>query len=136
MVKPLCKDTNFLSKKSLPAGKGDAYVGEDLLDTLSFHKGRCVGMAANMIGVNKRIIAIDMGFANVLMFNPRILSKKKEYLTKEGCLSLEGERPCRRYQEIEVEYMDASFAKKKGRYSGFIAEIIEHEVDHLDGIII
>ena len=89
-----------------------------------------------MIGVNKAIIAVNMGFMNVAMFNPKIVKRNGKYETEEGCLSLEGERPCTRYKEIEVEYMDINFNKQHGKYNGFIAEIIQHEIDHTNGIII
>lgn len=108
----------------------------DLLDTLKAHEEGCVGMAANMIGVKKRIIAVNMGFMNVAMFNPRIVKKSGSYQTEEGCLSLIGVRPCTRYQEIELEYQDMNWKKQRQKYTGWIAQIIQHEVDHCNGIII
>ncbi len=130
------KDESFLCQKSQPATQLDKQVGQDLLDTLNAHKNECVGMAANMIGVKKNIIIVDMGFTMMVMYNPVITKKKGAYKTEEGCLSLVGVRPCTRYQEIEVEYQDGSFQKKKQKFSGRTAQIIQHEVDHLHGIII
>jgi len=114
----------------------DTAVGQDLQDTLKANQDRCVGMAANMIGVKKRVIIVSMGFMNVVMYNPVILKKEGPYETEEGCLSLEGVRKTTRYRNIEVEYLDGSWKKHRQRYSGQIAQIIQHEVDHLSGIII
>lgn len=136
MVQPIMKDVFFLSGKSEPAGKEDRKTAVDLLDTLKAHEAECVGMAANMIGVRKNIIAVNMGFANVAMFNPVIVKRTGAYETEEGCLSLEGVRKCTRYQEIEVEYQDMNFKKQRQKYSGWIAQIIQHECDHLKGTII
>lgn len=136
MIRPIMKDVFFLAQKSEPAAPEDAQVITDLLDTLSANEERCVGMAANMIGVKKRIIAVNAGFANIAMVNPRITKKSGLYETEEGCLSLEGVRPTKRYQSIEVEYLDQNFAKKKQKFSGWTAQIIQHEIDHCDGIII
>lgn len=130
------KDIFFLSQKSVPATKEDRQVALDLLDTLKAHEEGCVGMAANMIGVKKQIIAVNMGVMNVAMFNPKIVKKSGKYETEEGCLSLEGVRKCSRYQTIEVEYQDMNFDKKRQKYSGWIAQIIQHECDHCNGIII
>jgi peptide deformylase len=107
-----------------------------LLDTLKANEAHCVGMAANMIGVKKQIIAVNMGMFNVAMINPVITKKSGPYQTEEGCLSLAGVRPATRYKEIEVGYFDLSWKKQKQKYSGWIAQIIQHEVDHLSGIII
>ena len=126
----------FLNQRSEPATIADKQVAEDLLDTLKAHEAGCVGMAANMIGVRKNIIAVNMGFVNIVMYNPEIVKKSGIYETEEGCLSLEGVRKCTRYQEIEVEYQDSSFKKKRQKYSGWIAQIIRHECDHLQGILI
>ena len=109
MVKPLVKDILFLGQKSVPATQLDMNVVNDLRDTLAANRERCVGMAANMIGVNKAIIAVNMGFMNVAMFNPKIVKRNGKYETEEGCLSLDGVRKCVRYQEIEVEYEDINF---------------------------
>lgn len=136
MVHPIMKNVLFLAKKSQPATPADRQVALDLLETLKAHEEGCVGMAANMIGISKRIIAVNMGFANVAMLNPVITSRKGKYDTMEGCLSLVGERPCIRYQEIEVDYYDLNFKKQHGRFTGWTAEIIQHEIDHCNGIII
>lgn len=130
------KDIFFLAQKSEPATPEDAQVIIDLLDTLQANADRCVGMAANMIGVKKTIIAVNAGFTNIAMVNPRIIKKSGLYETEEGCLSLEGVRPTKRYQNIEVEYLDRNFVKKKQKFSGWTAQIIQHEIDHCEGIII
>ena len=136
MVKAIVKDVFFLGQKSETATKQDLPVGQDLQDTLIANRDRCVGMAANMIGVKKRIIIVNMGFMNVVMYNPVIVKKDTPYETEEGCLSLEGVRKTTRYQNIEVEYLDGSWKKQRQKYSGWIAQIIQHEVDHLEGRII
>ena len=136
MVKPIVKDILFLGQKSVPATQLDMNVVNDLRDTLAANRERCVGMAANMIGVNKAIIAVNMGFMNVAMFNPKIVKRNGKYETEEGCLSLDGVRKCVRYQEIEVEYEDINFKRQRQKYSGWTAQIIQHECDHLNGIII
>lgn len=136
MVRPIMKDVFFLNQKSEPAAAADKQTAQDLLDTLKAHKKECAGMAANMIGVKKNIIAVDMGFLSIAMFNPKIVKKSGPYETQEGCLSLTGVRPCTRYQEIEVEYEDMDFQKQRQKYIGWIAQIIQHECDHLQGIII
>jgi peptide deformylase len=130
------KDIFFLNQKSEPATKADDQVVQDLLDTLKSNEAHCVGMAANMIGVKKQIIAVNMGMFNVAMINPVITKKSVPYQTEEGCLSLVGVRPTTRYKEIEVEYFDSAWKKQKQKYSGWIAQIIQHEVDHLSGVII
>lgn len=136
MIKPIVKDVFFLGQKSEPATKQDLSVGQDLMDTLQANRDRCVGMAANMIGVKKRIIIINMGILNVVMYNPVIVSKDTPFETEEGCLSLEGVRRTTRYQNIEVEYYDSRWKKHRQTYSGWTAQIIQHECDHLEGIII
>ncbi len=138
MVRNITRDILFLKRKSVPAKncKEDLATANDLLETLSANRERCVGMAANMIGENKNIIAVTIGFFNIVMFNPKIVSKSGEYETEEGCLSLDGVRKTKRYEEIEVEYLDISFKKQRKKYSGFTAQIIQHEIDHLSGIII
>ena len=136
MIKPIVKDVFFLGQKSAEATKEDLPVGQDLQDTLTANRERCVGMAANMIGVKKRIIIVNIGFMNVVMYNPVILKKDTPYETEEGCLSLEGVRKTTRYQNIEVEYQDVSWKKQRQKFSGWTAQIIQHEVDHLSGIII
>ena len=136
MIKPIVKDIFFLGQKSEAATKQDLPIGQDLQDTLNANRDRCVGMAANMIGVKKRIIIVNMGFMNIVMYNPVIVKKDTAYETEEGCLSLEGVRKTTRYQNIEVEYLDGSWKKHRQNYSGWTAQIIQHEVDHLEGRII
>ena len=136
MNKPIVRDILFLSQKSDPATRADLSVGQDLQDTLKAQKDRCVGMAANMIGVKKRIIIVSLGFVNLVMYNPVFLRKDTPYETEEGCLSLSGVRKTTRYQNIEVEYLDSSWKKHRQKYSGWTAQIIQHEMDHLSGIII
>ncbi len=136
MIRPIMKDILFLNQKSEIATEVDLLVAQDLLDTLRANEESCVGMAANMIGVKKRIIAVNMGIINVTMINPLILKQSKPYEVEEGCLSLVGVRKTIRYKEIEVEYMDTGFKKQSGKYSGGVAQIIQHEVDHCNGIII
>lgn len=136
MVRPICKDVLFLRQKAEPATQADMQVAQDLLDTLKANEAGCVGMAANMIGVKKSIIAVNMGFMNVAMFNPVIVKKSGPYDTEEGCLSLIGVRGTKRYQEIELEYYDMGWKKQRQKYTGWIAQIIQHECDHLNGTII
>ncbi len=136
MIKPVVRDVFFLGQKSEPATKQDLSVGQDLLDTLRANQAHCVGMAANMIGVKKRIIIVNMGLMNVVMYNPVIVKRDMPYETEEGCLSLDGVRRTVRYQNIEVEYLDGSWKKHRTAYSGWTAQIIQHEMDHLEGIII
>ena len=130
------RDLFFLRQRAEKATKADRQTAIDLLDTLKAHEDGCVGMAANMIGVNKAIIAVNMGFMNVAMFNPKIVKRNGKYETEEGCLSLDGVRKCVRYQEIKVEYEDINFKRQRQKYSGWTAQIIQHECDHLNGIII
>ena len=130
------RDLFFLRQRAEKATDADRQTAIDLLDTLKAHEDGCVGMAANMIGVNKAIIAVNMGFMNVAMFNPKIVKRNGKYETEEGCLSLDGVRKCVRYQEIEVEYEDINFKRQRQKYSGWTAQIIQHECDHLNGIII
>lgn len=136
MIKPIMKDVLFLGQKSEPATKDDINVVTDLMDTLQANLDGCVGMAANMIGVKKRIIVFAAGTLIVPMINPVITKKKNSYETEESCLSLTGFRKTTRYETIEVEYLDRNFKKHKETFNGFIAQIIQHEVDHCDGIII
>lgn len=136
MVKSIVRDVFFLGQKSEDATKQDLSVGQDLQDTLKANQDRCVGMAANMIGLKKRIIIVNMGFLNVAMYNPVIVKKDTPYEDEEGCLSLDGVRKATRYQNIEVEYLDSSWKKHRQQYSGWTAQIIQHEIDHLNGIII
>ena len=136
MVKEIVKDVMFLSQKAERATEKDKYIANDLLDTLKANKDRCVGLAANMIGYNKAIICVSGGIYDFIMINPIITYANGEYQTEEGCLSLMGERECKRYKEIEVDYFDMNFRKQYGKYTGFVAEIIQHEIDHTNGIII
>ena len=136
MVKPIIKDVFFLSQKSEPATKADLQVGKDLQDTLQANRAGCVGMAANMIGVKKRVIIVNMGFADIVMFNPVLLRKDTPYETEEGCLSLTGVRKTTRYESIEVEYYDMSWKKQRQKLKGWPAQICQHELDHLEGILI
>lgn len=136
MVQPIMKDVFFLSQASEEATKEDSAVVKDLLDTLKANEDGCVGLAANMIGVKKRIIAVNMGMMNIAMINPVLLKKSNPYETEEGCLSLTGVRKTTRYMEIEVEYLDESFQSRKQKFSGWTAQIIQHEIDHCNGIII
>ncbi len=136
MVKKIMRDRFFLAQKAEPATEADKQVVIDLLDTLRANSERCVGMAANMIGVKKAIIVVAAGPFQFAMINPVITKKSGEFETEEGCLSLDGVRPCVRYQEIEVDYLDENFKLKHGKYSGWTAQIIQHEVDHVNGIVI
>ncbi|CUO69238.1 peptide deformylase [Clostridium sp. NSJ-49] len=136
MIRPIMKDVLFLSQKSEPATKNDIAVVDDLIDTLRVNLEYCVGMAANMIGVKKRILVFSIGNIIVPMINPVILKKEKAYETEESCLSLTGFRKTKRYETIEVEYFDRDFKKHKQIFNGFTAQIIQHEIDHFEGIII
>ena len=136
MIKPIIRDVFFLRQKSEDAAKQDLETGRDLMDTLNANRDRCVGMAANMIGVRKRIIIVNAGILNIVMYNPVITVKDRPYETEEGCLSLDGVRKATRYWTIEVEYLDSSWKKHRQRFSSSTAQIIQHEVDHLNGIII
>ena len=136
MIKPIVKDMFFLGQKSLPADRSDAGTGQDLLDTLRANSDRCVGMAANMIGVKKCIIVFSTGLVQTLMYNPVILKKSDPYETEEGCLSLEGVRKTKRYRTIEVKWQDRDWRYQRQTFTGWTAQIIQHEIDHLSGIII
>ena len=136
MVKPIIHDILFLSKKSEPATVLDAQVIRDLQDTLKANEDRCVGMAANMIGVNKCILVCMAGPMMLTMVNPKILSREGTYSTEEGCLCHEGERPARRYQKIRVAYLDEHFQPQERLFMGYTAQIIQHEMDHFQGTII
>lgn len=136
MIRPIMKDQFFLSRKSQDATLEDLSVAEDLLDTLRAHKDGCVGMAANMIGVAKRIIAFDNCGTYMVMLNPEITVKSDPYETREGCLSLEGVRSTTRYRSIKVKYQDMKLRPKIGSFTGWTAQIIQHEIDHCNGIII
>lgn len=136
MIKPIVKDIIFLGQKSETSTKDDMQVVQDLKDTLSAHRDGCVGMAANMIGYRKRMIIVSLGIVDLVMINPVIISKNGEYETEEGCLSLQGKRKTKRYKDIEVKFMDTGFNEQKQKFSGYVAQIIQHECDHLEGIII
>ena len=136
MIRPIMNDVLFLKQKADIATKEDLEIVIDLLDTLKANEEHCVGMAANMIGVAKRIIAVNVGFMNIAMINPYIVRKANPFETEEGCLSLLGVRKTTRYENIEVEYLDINFRKQKQKFTGWTAQIIQHEVDHCDGIII
>ena len=136
MIQKICKDMFLLARKSLPATPDDLPVAEDLLDTLMAHRDSCVGMAANMIGVSKRIIVFTQDGRCRLMFNPVLQQKLGPYETQEGCLSLSGTRPALRYQTIQVRWQDERFEPRCETFSGWTAQIIQHELDHCDGILI
>ncbi len=136
MVKQIVRDVFFLGQKSEPATKDDLQVGRDLQDTLNANRNRCVGMAANMIGVKKNIIIVNMGVIDIVMFNPALVSKRGLYETEEGCLSLDGVRKTDRYKEIEVEYFDFNWKKQKMKLKDWPAQIVQHEIDHLSGRVI
>ena len=136
MIKPIVKDIEFLKQKSELATEDDIQVVNDLVDTLQANLDHCVGLAANMIGIKKRILVFSVGKIIVPMINPVILKKERPYEAEESCLSLVGSRHTIRYEEIEVEYLDRNFKKHKQIFTGFTAQIIQHEVDHFEGIII
>ncbi len=136
MICEICKDEAFLSKKAETATTNDLSVAQDLLDTLIAHKDGCVGMAANMIGVNKCIIAFDNEGEYMVMFNPVIVKQSGPYEVEEGCLSLTGVRRAKRFQTIKVEWKNEKFQTRRKTFTGWTAEIIQHEIDHCEGIII
>lgn len=137
MIKDIVHDPMFLARKSESATAEDSQTAADLLDTIAAHKEECVGMAANMIGVLKRIIVFDNGGEYVVMFNPEIIKKSEPYDTAEGCLSLLGEpRPVRRYKSVKVSYQTAELKPRIKTFTGFPAQIIQHEIDHCNGILI
>ena len=136
MIRKIIRDVFFLRQRSEEATKNDLPVGQDLQDTLRANRDRCVGIAANMIGVTKRIIIVNVGFLNLVMYNPVILSRDTPYEAEEGCLSLDGTRKTTRYENIEVEYLDNTWKKHRQTFSSQTAQIIQHEMDHLSGIVI
>ena len=136
MIREIMRDETFLAQKAEPATPEDLPVAQDLLDTLEANKERCVGMAANMIGINKRIIVFDNEGTYMVMFNPEIVKRSGPYQTEEGCLSLEGIRPARRWKSIKVRYQNEKFQERVKTFTGWTAQIIQHEVDHCEGIII
>lgn len=136
MIRNIVKDPVLLAQKSLHATENDVSVARDLLETLIAHAEGCVGMAANMIGINKRIIAFNDNGNYILMLNPVILKFSGPYETEEGCLSLSGVRPTRRYKNIKVEYQTLNFEKRIKTFTDYTAQIIQHEIDHCNGILI
>ena len=136
MIQPIVHDALLLARPSRKAEASDVPTADDLLDTLRAHAQECVGMAANMIGVSVRIIVFDCDGSYLEMFNPEILSGKDRYDTEEGCLSLNGVRPCTRFRTVRVRWQDRQMRTRIRNFSGFPAEIIQHEVDHCNGILI
>ena len=136
MVREICKDEKKLKKKSNKANIGDERIVYDLIETLKAHRHECLGMAANMIGENKQIIAVYVGALIIAMINPRIIDKSEPYEAYEGCLSLEGQRKAIRYKRIEVEFEDSHFNKTRHIFTGLTAQIIQHEINHLEGMLI
>ena len=136
MIKSIVHDPLFLAQKSAPATPADAGIAKDLLETLTAHADGCVGMAANMIGVHKRIIAVEAEDGYLVLFNPVILKKSGPYEAEEGCLSLEGVRKTKRWQSIKVQYQTADGRPRIKTFSGWTAQIIQHEIDHCNGILI
>ena len=136
MIRPIMKDPMFLARKSEPATKADLPLAQDLIDTLRAHAHECVGMAGNMIGEAKCVIAFENEGKYMLMYNPQIIRKSTPYEAEEGCLSLVGQRKTIRYQMVEVSYLDQNFRPQTMKYTGWTAQIIQHEIDHCDGILI
>lgn len=136
MVREIMKDPLFLAQKSAPATPEDCGIAQDLLETLEAHREGCVGMAANMIGVKKRIIAFDNDGAYMVMFNPRIVKQSGAYEAEEGCLSLTGTRKTKRWKSIKVEYQNEQFQTRLKTFTGWTAQIIQHEIDHCEGVLI
>ena len=136
MIREICRDETFLSQKAAPATADDLATAQDLLDTLTAHKDGCVGMAANMIGVCKRIIAFDNDGTYMVMFNPVIIRQSGPYEAQEGCLSLSGVRKTKRFQTIKVQWQNEKFQTRLKTFTGWTAEIIQHEIDHCEGILI
>ena len=136
MIREICRDETFLAQKAAPATADDLATAQDLLDTLTAHKDGCVGMAANMIGVCKRIIAFDNEGTYMVMFNPVIVRQSGPYEAEEGCLSLSGVRKTKRFQTIKVQWQNEQFQTRLKTFTGWTAEIIQHEIDHCEGILI
>lgn len=136
MVREIMKDPLFLAQKSAPATPEDCEIAQDLLETLEAHREGCVGMAANMIGVKKRIIAFENDGAYMVMFNPRIVKQSEPYEAEEGCLSLTGTRKTKRWKSIKVEYQNEQFQTRLKTFTGWTAQIIQHEIDHCEGVLI
>ena len=136
MIRDICKDEAFLAQKAERATQDDIQIAADLLETLEHHKDGCVDMAANMIGVNKRIIAFDNEGTYMVMFNPEIIKKSGPYDTEEGCLSLTGIRPAKRWKTIKVRWQNQKLQERFKTFSGWTAQIIQHEIDHCEGVLI
>ena len=136
MIREICRDETFLAQKAAPATADDLATAQDLLDTLTAHKDGCVGMAANMISVCKRIIAFDNEGAYMVMFNPVIMKQSGPYEAQEGCLSLTGVRKTKRFQTVKVQWQNEKFQTRLKTFTGWTAEIIQHEIDHCEGILI
>ncbi len=136
MVREICRGETFLAQKAEPAAADDLGTARDLLDTLAAHRDGCVGMAANMIGVNKRIIVFDNGGEYMLMFNPVIIRQSGAYEAEEGCLSLSGTRRVKRFRTIKVQWQNEKFQTRLKTFTGWTAEIIQHEIDHCEGVLI
>lgn len=136
MVREICKDESFLAQRSEDAFPGDLAIAQDLLDTLTAHREGCVGLAANMIGVAKRIIAFDNDGENMVMFNPVIVKQAQAYEAEEGCLSLNGTRRTKRFGTIKVQWQNERFQTRLKTFTGWTAQIIQHEIDHCNGILI
>ena len=136
MIREICRDETFLAQKAAPATADDLATAQDLLDTLAAHKDGCVGMAANMIGVCKRIIAFDNDGTYMVMFNPVIVRQSGPYEAEEGCLSLSGVRKTKRFQTVKVQWQNEKFQTRLKTFTGWTAEIIQHEIDHCEGILI
>ena len=136
MIRDICKDEAFLARKAEPATADDLGTAQDLLDTPAAHKEGCVGMAANMIGVNKRIIVFDDDGKYQVMFNPVIVKRDRPYEAEEGCLSLTGRRKTKRFQTIKVQWQNEKFQTRLKTFTGWTAEIIQHEIDHCEGVLI
>ena len=136
MIREICRDETFLAQKAAPATADDLATAQDLLDTLTAHKDGCVGMAANMIGVCKRIIAFDNEGTYMVIFNPVIVRQSGPYEAQEGCLSLSGVRKTKRFQTVKVQWQNEKFQTRLKTFTGWTAEIIQHEIDHCEGILI
>lgn len=136
MIREICRDEALLARKAEPSTAEDLDVAKDLLETLAAHKDGCVGMAANMIGVGKRIIAFDNEGSYMVMFNPKIIKKSEPYEAEEGCLSLTGTRKTKRWKSIKVQYQNEKFQTRIKTFTGWTAQIIQHEIDHCEGTII
>ena len=136
MIREICRDETFLARRAETAGPEDLQTAADLLETLEHHRDGCVGMAANMIGVNRRIIAFEDAGTYTVMFNPEIIRKSGPYQAEEGCLSLDGVRPAKRWRSIKVRWQNEKFQERRKTFTGWTAQIIQHEIDHCEGILI